>query len=201
MVPIKICGLKRANDIAIINECKPEYAGFVFAPSRRNISIDLAKELIAMLHGVRSAGVFVNENIGTICHIAESVHLDIIQLHGEESEAEIQYLKHATSCEIWKALRIGTIEDLILMKQLHPDRFLLDSFQKDAHGGTGQRIKKELLNHVDTSNVILAGGINNSNIKEILAYKPYAIDVSSGVETNGIKDPFKIKQLIREVRT
>lgn len=87
------------------------------------------------------------------------------------------------------------------MKQLHPDRFLLDSFQKDTHGGTGQRIKKELLNHIDTSNVILAGGINYHNIKEILAYQPYAIDVSSGVETNGVKDPFKIKQLIREVRT
>lgn len=201
MVPIKICGLKRACDITIINEMKPEYAGFVFAPSRRNVTINQAKELIAMLHDVRSAGVFVNENVDTICHIAEAVHLDIIQLHGEESEAEIQYLKHVTRCEIWKALRIGTMEDLILMKQLHPDRFLLDSFQKDTHGGTGQRIKKELLNHIDTSNVILAGGINYHNIKEILAYQPYAIDVSSGVETNGVKDPFKIKQLIREVRT
>lgn len=199
MVPIKICGLKRPGDITIINEARPAYAGFVFAPSKRQVTTQQAQELIAMLQDVRSVGVFVNEDVEKIRWIASLVHLDIIQLHGEECDEDIQYLRQSTQCKIWKALRIDSMDDLSCMKQLHPDRFLLDSFHKDAYGGTGKRIKTELLDQIDTHKVILAGGINIDNIHEIMAYHPYAIDVSSGVETNGVKDPFKIKQLIREV--
>lgn len=201
MVPIKICGLKRPSDIITINETRPEYAGFVFAPSKRQVTPQQAQELISMLQDVRSVGIFVNEKKETIRAIAAWVHLDIIQLHGDESETEVQYLRQYTGCEIWKALRIDTADDLNQMKQLHPDRFLLDSFHKEAYGGTGNRIKTEVLTSIDTRKVILAGGININNIHEVLAHHPYAIDVSSGVETNGVKDPFKIKQLIREVRT
>lgn len=200
MVHIKICGMCSIQDIQCVNEVKVDYAGFVFASGKHQISIREAKNLIPHLNHSKSVGVFVNEQVDEIAHIANTIHLDVIQLHGEESQKDIQYLKENTPCEVWKAIRLHTLKDYQLFHELHPDRFLVDSFDKSSYGGTGKRIKKELLASLDLSDKILAGGINAQNVQEILSYRPYMIDVSSGVETNGSKDIQKIRKLISEVK-
>lgn len=199
MVHIKICGMQSIQDIACVNEVKAAYAGFVFASGKHQVSIIKAKNLIQYLTYSKSVGVFVNEQADKIAHIANAIHLDVIQLHGEESQKEIRYLKENTKCEIWKAIRLHSLEDYRLFHELHPDRFLVDSYDITSYGGTGKRIEKELLTSLDLSDKILAGGINAQNVHEVLPYHPYMIDVSSGVETKGKKDIQKIKKLISEV--
>lgn len=201
MAAIKICGLTRPCDIDFVNELKPEYIGFVFAPSKRQVSVSQAKELIQQVSYSQCVGVFVNETPQRICQIATQSDLDIIQLHGDETQEDIDYIKANSLCLVWKALRLRNQNDLNQLNQLHPDRFLLDSFHEDAYGGSGKRMDERLLQNVNTKELILAGGIDIHNVKELLAYHPFAIDVSSGVETNHVKDYGKIKQLIREVRT
>lgn len=200
MVRFKICGLTRACEIDAINQLKPEYIGFVFAPSKRQVTISQAKDLISKTTYSQCVGVFVNEDLQKICEIAKETKLHVIQLHGEETQKDIDDIKTHTGCEVWKALRIAEVDDFQQLKQLHPDRFLLDSFQKDVYGGSGKCIDDALLKQIDTTSLILAGGIDATNIKRILAYHPYAIDVSSGVETDGVKDKEKIKRIIQEVR-
>lgn len=199
MVNIKICGMRCMQDIHYVNEVKAAYAGFVFAAGKHQISILKAKNLIQYLTHSKSVGVFVNEPADKIAHIAHTIHLDVIQLHGDEQQKDIQYLKSHTNCEIWKAIRLQSQEDHRLFHELHPDRFLVDSYDITSYGGTGKRIKKELLTSLDLSDKILAGGINAQNVHDVLSYHPYMIDVSSGVETDGRKDIIKIKKLISEV--
>ena len=200
MVKIKICGLTRREDIEAINQLPVDYAGFVFAPSKREVSCAQAKELASLVTYAKKVGVFVNMKVNDILRIAKECALDVIQLHGEEADITIRYLQANCTCEIWKALRIGTRKDLLNMRYYHPDRFLLDAKHEHLYGGSGTAIDETLLQDVNMRNVILAGGINAKNAHEKLKLCPYGIDLSSGVETNGLKDIHKIKQFIEEVK-
>ena len=122
------------------------------------------------------------------------------QLHGDESDADIRQLKESCNCEIWKALRIGQIEDMDAAAFPHADRLLVDSYVQGLRGGSGKRIAMDLLQKLDVSRLIIAGGICRDNVKEILALQPYGIDVSSALETNGKKDKEKVRTFMKQLK-
>lgn len=192
--------MRREEDIHMINELQPDYIGFIFAPSKRQVTPSQAKALIDQTNSSLCVGVFVNEKKEMIRDIADYCQLDVIQLHGDETDEDIQWLKQHTTCTVWKALRLRTTKDHLYLETLHPDRFLLDSFHEDLVGGSGKRIDHQLLEGIDLSKVFLAGGIQINNIQDVVNLHPYGIDVSSGIETNGCKDYNKMKELMEEVR-
>lgn len=205
MAKIKICGLSREEDMAAVNEHKPDYVGFVFAPSRRRISLEQAAALRAKLEPcIQTVGVFVNEDAAIIKRTAAICALDVVQLHGDETEADIQRLSDGTF-EIWKALRIGKEHDVARMNEHSVTRYLLDAYTEGAYGGSGQRIQMEWLKKIPCAimqeKVIVAGGLTPQNVAAIIAeLQPYAVDVSSGVETDGKKDEAKITAFCKNVR-
>ncbi len=196
---IKICGIRREEDIEIINKYKPEYIGFIFAPTRRYVSPNDAAKLKEKLNGdTKTVGVFVDEKPEKVREIAETVGLDVIQLHGGEDAEYIKKLN--TKCEIWKAVRVK--DDGVIPDTKGADKILLDKYSEEELGGTGKafdwlragdaKIKKP---------VILAGGLNSENVKRgIEIFSPVCVDVSSSVETNGVKDEKKIKEFTDTVR-
>ncbi|MBF7096995.1 phosphoribosylanthranilate isomerase [Alkalibacter mobilis] len=199
MKKVKICGLKSLKDISYINEFKPNYAGVIFAPSKRQVDKALGKEILNNLRpGILKVGVFTNESIENINYIVKYCDLDIVQLHGDE---EPDFGKHINA-RVWKAFRISGIEDLELMERYHAEGYLLDTYSKDSYGGTGKRFNWDILKSVTSKKtIILAGGINADNVTEALDIDVIdVLDVSSGVETAGTKDKDKIKILIEKVR-
>lgn len=204
MVKVKICGLKRVQDIEIVNNFRPDYIGFVFAPSKRQISLDEAKHLKSLLHpSIRAVGVFVNESIENILKYEAEKAIDIIQLHGDEGIVYLKKLKKASHLPIIKAFRIkderSLEEQYELLKSEDFDFALLDTYHPSNYGGSGECFNWQLLKKVHRP-YFLAGGIGIENIEEALSHLPYAIDVSSKVETNGVKDGDKIKQLMEKLR-
>ena len=197
---IKICGMRRIEDIEMINQFNIDYAGFIFYPkSFRYVDALTVKELGKHLTKAKKVGVFVNEELDKVIEIANTANLDIIQLHGEEDQIYIDTLKKKCKQEIWKALRIRNKEDLKGLALQHIDHFLLDSFTKE-YGGSGKTFNHELLNNIDLSNIFIAGGINKENIKHILSYSPYGVDISSSIETNQYKDINKLKEIMEELQ-
>ena len=204
MVKVKICGLKRVEDIEIVNNFRPDYIGFVFAPSKRQISLDEAKHLKSLLHpSISAVGVFVNEPIENILKYEEGKVMDIIQLHGDEDIVYLKKLKKASHLPIIKAFRIkderSLEEQYELLKSEDFDFALLDTYHPSNYGGSGESFNWQLLKKMHRP-YFLAGGIGIENIEEALRNLPYAIDVSSKVETNGVKDGDKIKQLMEKLR-
>ena len=195
MAVVKLCGIKSEEDAALMNEVKPDYVGFVFAPGKHQISAASACRLSNIIRYSRLVGVFVNEQPAVIAKIAKQTGLDVIQLHGDESDADIRQLKKSCNCEIWKALRIGQIKDMDAAAFL-----LVDSYVQGLRGGSGKRIAMELLQKLDVSRLIIAGGICRDNVKEILALQPYGIDVSSALETNGKKDKEKVRTFMKQLK-
>ena len=201
MVKVKICGLTRREEIAAINTLPVDYVGFVFAHSKREVSPAQAKELSSLVTYAKKVGVFVNMKVNDILSIVKECALDVIQLHGDEEDITIRYLQANCTCEVWKALRIGSKKDILRMRYYHPDRFLFDALHKDMYGGSGMSIEETLLQDIDLHNIILAGGINIHNAHHKLKLCPYGIDLSSGVETDGRKDFDKIQHLMKEVKS
>ena len=197
MTKLKICGLRRSEDIAYVNEFQPDYAGFILSePFWRHISLDeLAKLTSELSNKITPVGVFVNETLDTI--IPFSKYLGVIQLHGDEDDAFIKSLKEHTDCEIWKAIRPQTSDEISNACQGCADKLLIDSFSKGSVGGTGKVGNWEIIKNAEiTKPFFLAGGISADNIKEAIeTVKPYGIDVSSSVETDKKKDRDKIKKL------
>ncbi len=202
MAKIKICGIKRFEDIIAINEAKPDYIGFVFAKSKRRVSPEQAHELIAMLSPrISVAGVFVNEGIRAAAAVAKSCPLDVIQLHGDENADYIRKLRGLTHKEIWKAVRVRSGRDIEDALKLGADRLLLDAYSEDVRGGGGVMFNHDILDGFDTGEFVVAGGINLENIAETIeTLKPFAVDVSSGAETGGVKDAEKIAKLVEIAR-
>lgn len=202
MSKIKICGIKRFEDILAVNEAKPDYIGFVFAKSKRRVSPEQASELVAMLDpAVKVVGVFVDEELRTAAAVAKQCPLDVIQLHGSESAEYIRKIRGMTRKEIWKAVRVRSRQDIEEAQKLGADRLLLDSFVEDTHGGSGTAFDYGLLSGFDTGEFIIAGGINAENIAQTIdTLQPFAVDVSSGAESGGIKDADKIISLVAKVR-
>ena len=198
MTKIKLCGLKSLNDIEIINKYNPEYIGFIFyKKSKRYIDYKTAKMLKNALNkNILAVGVFVNEDINTVVKLLNENIIDIAQLHGNESENYIKTLKKLTNKTIIKAFKVENTLDIKKAKQSQADFVLLDS----GTGGTGQTFNWSLIDDFNKP-YFLAGGLSIENIKTALdMLSPYALDVSSGIETDNKKDPEKIKAFIQTVR-
>ncbi|TYQ15459.1 UNVERIFIED_CONTAM: phosphoribosylanthranilate isomerase [Acetivibrio alkalicellulosi] len=207
MTKVKICGLKRKEDIDYINKYLPEYIGLVFAKSRREVSMDYAKELRqALSTDVKVVGVFVNEDIARVARIVADLNLDCIQLHGDESPQYLNEIKKTinSKTEIWKAIRVRDEESINIMglyKEI--DAFVLDTYIEGTYGGIGKVFDWNLAYRAkEYGRIVLAGGLNTENVhKAIKLLSPSVVDTSSSVETEGLKDGEKIKDFINKVRS
>ena len=197
MIKVKICGLSRLCDIDVVNDEKPEYIGFVFAKSRRKVTSQPAFDLRKKLDpGIVPVGVFVDEDMGNIISLVRRGVIDVIQLHGSENGEYIGRLKTLTDKPIIKAVAVLKEGDAQKWAETSADYLLLDS----GGGGKGQRFDWDLIGEVNKP-FFLAGGLCPENIRTALEkVKPFAVDVSSGVETDGFKDRAKIREFIRMVR-
>lgn len=198
MTKIKICGLSRLEDIQAVNKARPDYIGFVFAKSKRQVTMKQAAILKEVLdHEIQAVGVFVNEDLEVIKTVAEKNIIDIIQLHGDEDEAYITRLKEAVSLPIIKAMRIKEKTDV---KETTADFALFDTYEKNQYGGSGLCFNWELLDDYG-ADFFLAGGLNTINIEAaIKTVRPFCVDISSGVETDGSKDQQKIIEIVEKLR-
>lgn len=200
MPKIKICGLTRKPDIEAVNIALPDYVGFVFAKSKRQINEKKAKTLKAYLNpSIKVVGVFVNEDIRNVIKLCQSNVIDIIQLHGDENEDYIKELRDCVSNKIIKAIRIKDPEDIERGMEFPCDYLLFDTYHARKYGGTGKSFDWSIIPNTKTP-YFLAGGINLDNIRQAIEYNPYCIDVSSGVETKGYKDAEKIMKIVAMVK-
>ena len=245
---VKMCGISKVETISAIVDAKPDYMGLVFAPSKRQVTVDQAKTLVEELHkqygnrysreevqcsndvaqdgavigavhegtltstenasptlihqeAIKTVGVFVNETLDNLVTIATEVNLDAVQLHGDEDEAFIQSLKERTNVEVWKAVQIRSAADAEAWIDSSADMLLFDAYHKDERGGTGEVFDWSSLDEFERP-FMLAGGIDSTNVaRAIRTVRPYGIDISSGIETEGVKDDEKIKAFTNIVRT
>lgn len=197
-IRIKLCGLTRPCDIEAVNDLRPDYIGFVFAKkSGRYASPEQAAELKSLLRpGILAVGVFVDEEIERITALLSSGVIDLAQLHGGEDETYIERMRERTDRPIIKAFRVEGEEDIEKAQASAADYVLLDS----GGGGTGKAFDRELLTRIDRP-YFLAGGLDASTVGEaVKRWRPYAVDVSSGIETDGVKDAEKMRRFMEAVR-
>ena len=208
---IKMCGISKVETIPAIIDAKPDYMGLVFAPSKRQVTVEQAKTLVEELHKqyavrynsetIKAVGVFVNETVENLLKIAEEVKLDVIQLHGDEDESFIQILKEQSNVEVWKAVQVRSAADAEKWIDSSADMLLFDAYHKDERGGTGEVFDWSSLDEFERP-FMLAGGIDSTNVaRAIRTVRPYGIDISSGIETNSVKDDEKMKAFTNIVRT
>ena len=219
---VKMCGISKIETIPAVIEANPDYMGLVFAPSKRQVTVDQAKSLVKELHKqygnrysrdevqcsndvvqefIKTVGIFVNETLDNLVTIATEVNLDAVQLHGDEDEAFIQSLKERTNVEVWKAVQIRSAADAEAWIDSSADMLLFDAYHKDERGGTGEVFDWSSLDEFERP-FMLAGGIDSTNVaRAIRTVRPYGIDISSGIETDGVKDDEKIKAFTNIVRT
>ncbi|QHQ61876.1 phosphoribosylanthranilate isomerase [Anaerocolumna sedimenticola] len=202
MTKIKICGLKRPEDISYVNKYLPDYIGFVFAQSKRMVDDATALQLKRALDKrIKAVGVFVNEPIDHITALCRNNIVDLVQLHGEEDERYIRELRQRIPNEIIKAIRVKEPLELETIQKLPCNHILFDTYIKEQYGGSGLTFNRELIPK-NSKPFFLAGGLNEDNIlKAIEDCHPYCVDISSGVEAKGIKDEIKIKEIIKLVRS
>ena len=194
---IKFCGLYQDAHIAYANEIKPDYVGFVFwDKSRRYVTADKARELRNQLDSdIQVVGVFVDEDIDRIIDLYQSGIIDVAQLHGAEDDIYIKRLQEI-GIPVIKAYVVSNNSDIIVQAQ----NSIADYVLFDAGKGDGKTFDWELLRDFNRD-YFLAGGLNLSNIREVTQnIKPFAVDVSSGIETNGEKDKSKMEQFARMIR-
>ncbi len=198
MVKIKICGLKRLEDIEIVNKYKPDYIGFVFADSKRKVSHELASDLKKNLNSdIISVGVFVDADSNEIIELFNSGIIDMAQLHGSESEDYIRNLKEKTNykLKIINAIEMSDKKDLLEYDNSIADYLLLDSGK-----GSGKTFDWSLIRDDLDKEFFLAGGIDILNVRQAIDnFNPYAIDLSSSLETDGFKDENKIKEIMEVI--
>ena len=234
---VKMCGISKVETIPAIVDAKPDYMGLVFAPSKRQVTVEQAKTLVDELHKqyektygeatvpmntdtaqdsqdsqefvqgnssfdkIKTVGVFVNETVENLLKIAEEVKLDVIQLHGDEDESFIQILKEQSNVEVWKAVQVRSAADAEKWIDSSADMLLFDAYHKDERGGTGEVFDWSSLDEFERP-FMLAGGMDSTNVaRAIRTVRPYGIDISSGIETEGVKDDEKIKAFTHIVRT
>lgn len=195
---VKTCGLSRPEDIAAANELRPDYVGFVFWPkSRRYVSPETAAELRAQLDDrIPAVGVFVDAPLKDVAALLRCGTIQVAQLHGHEDETYLAALREQASAPVWKAFKVRTKEDVAKAEASSADLILLDNGY-----GTGETFDWSLLDGVHRP-WVLAGGLSTDNVAEALdVLKPDGVDVSSGIETDGQKDPQKMKTFLNVVRT
>lgn len=198
MTRIKLCGLKSLNDIIAANAVQPDYIGFVFAKtSKRFITPQTAEQLRKKLdRKIAVVGVFVNEPVEVVAALLNKGIIDMAQLHGNESEEYIKLLRKKTDKKLIKAFSVNEAKNLQAAYACSADYILLDS----GSGGTGKSFDWSILQDFGRP-YFLAGGLNINNVSEAVSrLHPYAVDVSSGVETDGRKDDVKMAAFINAVR-
>jgi len=199
MTKMKFCGLRRPNEIELVNALKPDYIGFVFAPKSKRYLLpeDAAKLKKQLLPSITVVGVFVQEKPEIIAELLNQGVIEMAQLHGGEDEEYIRRLRNLTNKPILKAFQVRQEQDLIEAQKSLADFVLLDS----GNGGTGTTFDWSFLREFHRP-YFLAGGLNPDNVKTaIKQFHPYAVDVSSGIETDGYKDKKKMEAFVNAVST
>ena len=193
MSKIKLCGLKRPEDIEAVNIAGPDYIGFVFANTRRMVTREQAINLKRMLDkNIKAVGVFVNENINFVSELANEHTIDVIQLHGDEDNSYISELRSLTAAPIIKAVRVKSRDDIINAQNTDAQYLLLDAYHPQQYGGTGESFNHSFIPE-NIKPYFLAGGINADNICNVIKnFNPYC---------NGLKDKNKILKIVELVRS
>lgn len=197
---IKLCGMFRGCDIDFANEAMPDYIGFIlgFPKSHRNIDMETAQQLRSQLSPeIKAVGVFVNSPETTCAEYANRGIIDVIQLHGGEDAEFIRRLRELTDAPIIKAAKIRTPEDIRAVQRLGADFVLLDNGT-----GTGEMFDHSLLDGAEIRQpFFLAGGLTPENLRQAAeSARPYCVDLSSGVETEKLKDREKMLEAVRIIR-
>ena len=198
MSKVKICGVSRAEDIDAVNRALPDFIGFVFAPSRRRVNIKTAAILKDRLDlRIQAVGVFVNEDIKSITAICKNKIIDLVQLHGDEDAEYIRRLKEICGYRVIKAIGVG---DTVPFLPVEPDYLMFDALS-DQRGGIGRAFDWNILKEYRGLPFFLAGGLTVKNVSDaITLLSPFCVDVSSGVETDGVKDAGKISMFVQIAR-
>ena len=199
MTRIKICGLTRPEDVRYVNTAKPDWCGFIlnFPSSRRNVTPEQARALRAGLDpDIRPVGVVVDRPVEEVAALLNSGVISVAQLHGREDNAYISVLRTlAPGCVVWRAFQLRSQADLAAADASGADLVLLDNGR-----GTGQTFDWSLAGSVHRP-FLLAGGLTPESIpRAVAALRPYGLDLSSGVETDGVKDPAKIQAAVTAAR-
>lgn len=211
MTKVKICGLRTLADIKSVNRYLPEYAGFVFAKTKRFVTDEQASLMRQMLdERIQAVGVFVNEPIEHILQLCDTRVINAVQLHGDETEAYIRQIKEETDTVVIKAVRVQCADQVVECMSDNADFILFDTYKKGIPGGTGACFSMEVLQESFTKlrkrnqtikPYFLAGGLDCGNVAQAIHQTDcYAVDVSTGVETDGAKDAEKIKRFLECVR-
>ena len=201
-IKLKLCGMRRREDIDYVNEYRPDYVGFILSDGfRRSVGLGTFCELASCLDkGIKRVGVFVNEPLESLLKYYPE-ELDVFQLHGDEDERYVAQLREniPEGCEIWKAVRVRSAADIERWNGSDADKLLLDAFQEGVVGGTGKTADWSVITSANIQKPFFAaGGITAQNFIEAAAVlNPYGIDLSGGIETNGIKDKAKIAEIIQ----
>ena len=197
MTKIKLCGLKRECDIDYVNELMPDFVGFVFAvKSKRYVTFEQAEKLQSKLNdAIIPVGVFVDEDIKNIEYLVNCGIIGAVQLHGNEDNEYIRILRTKVNCPIIQAFHIENKADIAKAEKSQADFIMLDS-----GGGTGKTFEHSLIKNIKRD-FFLAGGLGSENVvKAISKCKPYAVDASSSLETDGVKDKNKMTAFVDAVR-
>ena len=197
MTRIKLCGLSRPCDVDAVNDLRPEYVGFVFwEKSRRYVAPELAASLRKNLAaGIQAVGVFVDECPERIAALTGLGVIDVVQLHGSEDNAYISCLRTLTNTPIIQAFRVSSPQDLAEARESTADYVMLDSGR-----GTGSLFDWSIV-HGFARPFFLAGGLTPENVAAAIhEINPFAVDVSSGIETQGVKDRAKMTAFVESVR-
>ena len=214
---VKFCGISQEDTVPVLGETRPDHVGFVFAPSKRQVTIEQAHCIARTLQGslqttscdtcISCVGVFVNETIPNVIEVAKTVPLSVVQLHGDEDIAYIDSLRNHLqeeqlgSIQIWKAIQVQGKEDIMQWEQAPIDGLVVDAYSRDERGGTGKTIDWSLLDDVQVP-YYLAGGIGLHNVaRAIRRLRPYGLDMSSSLETNGQKDANIIRTMTQLIKT
>lgn len=198
MVRVKICGIKKAEDALFAAASGADAVGLVFAESTRRLDVARAQAICAALPPfVARVGVFVDEDRDTVESIARTCHLSVLQFHGNE---DASYCRSFT-IPVLKVVRVADRDDLQELSRFPAAAFVFDTYDPYLAGGTGRVFDWSLLGSLPDVRVILAGGLSPENVAEAVSrIRPYAVDVSSGVETGGEKDQKKIAAFIAAAR-
>lgn len=197
MTKIKLCGLMHEEDAEAANQAHPDWVGLVFDEGRHFVSDEKAAAIrMALSPHIPAVGVFVRDDPDHIVTLVRAGIIQCVQLHGGESEYYIDQLKEKISVPIIRVVSVKTREDVLKAAHTEAEYLLLDH----GKGGTGKSFDWSMIPSI-TKPWFMAGGIGLLNIRKALSYHPYAVDISSGVETDGHKDPIKMKQLVEIVRS
>lgn len=213
MTRVKICGLSEIEHVLVAGRAGADFVGLVFAPSKRRISLEKALPVVEAVHHLNSqlavVGVFVNSSFQEVNRIADYCQLDLVQLSGDESweycqQIEKPLIKAIHISHKWSAEELLTrLENGQRVLGSKSPIYLLDTLVEHQYGGTGQSFSWEIARQVTAKfPVVIAGGLHPQNVGQVVSsLRPWGVDVSSGVEADGVKDTEKIKVFVNAVRS